>query len=35
LPKNTYRHSEWAAPYGPVVVAEFEDGTAAFTALQP
>ncbi len=33
LPKNTYRHSEWAAPYGPVVVAEFEDGTAAFTAL--
>jgi amidase len=33
LPKNTYLHSEWQPPYGPVVVAEFEDGTAAFAAL--
>lgn len=33
LPKNTHVHSEWQAPYGPVVVAEFEDGTAAFAAL--
>ncbi|WP_434615913.1 amidase [Tabrizicola sp. M-4] len=33
LPKNTHIHSEWQAPYGPIVVAEFEDGTAAFAAL--
>jgi amidase len=33
LPKNTHLHSEWLPPYGPVVVAEFADGTAAFTAL--
>lgn len=33
LPKNTHRHSEWLPPYGPVVVAEFADGTAAFAAL--
>lgn len=33
LPKNTHRHSEWQPPYGPVVVAEFADGTAAFAAL--
>ena len=33
LPKNTHIHSEWLPPYGPVVVAEFADGTAAFAAL--
>lgn len=33
LQKNTYAHSEWQHPYGPVIVAEFEDGTAAFAAL--
>jgi len=33
LPKNTHIHSEWQPPYGPIVVAEFEDGTAAFAAL--
>jgi len=30
LPKNTHAHSEWLPPYGPLVVAEFADGTAAF-----
>lgn len=33
LPKNTHIHSEWQPPYGPVVIAEFADGTAAFAAL--
>ena len=33
LPKNTHIHSEWQPPYGPIVVAEFDDGTAAFAAL--
>ena len=30
LPQNHHRHSEWCAPYGPMVIAEFVDGTAAF-----
>lgn len=33
LPKNTHQHSEWLPPYGPLVIAEFADGTAAFAAL--
>ncbi len=30
LPRNTRRHSDYAAPWGPVVVALFEDGQGAF-----
>jgi len=33
LPKNAHRHSEHLPPYGPLVIAEFADGTAAFAAL--
>ncbi|WP_370242189.1 amidase [Pararhodobacter marinus] len=30
LPRNTYRHSEWAPPHGPLVVALTTDGRGAF-----
>lgn len=30
LPRNTHRHSEWAPPRGPLVVALFVEGGAAF-----
>ena len=30
LPRNRHRHSAWAPPHGPLVLALFTDGSAAF-----
>ena len=30
LPRNTHVHSEWQAPYAPLAIALFADGSAAF-----
>ncbi|WP_139103188.1 hypothetical protein [Pararhodobacter sp. CCB-MM2] len=33
LPRNRHRHSAYAPPHGPLVVALFTDGTAAFADI--
>jgi amidase len=33
--RTTHRHSEWMPPWGPLVVARFADGSAAFAEVTP
>lgn len=35
VPINRHRHSEWAPPWGHIVIAVGEDGSAAFVETQP
>ena len=32
-PFNEHRHSQWSAPWGPLIVARFKDGQAAFAEV--
>ena len=34
LPRNTHVHSEWRAPYAPLAIAVFADGSAAFAEAE-
>jgi hypothetical protein len=33
--RTTHRHSDWMPPWGPLVVARFADGSAAFAEVPP